>query len=172
MTWGVLLRALLTDPLAWAFALSVGTATGLGGCVYGEHLAKSAQELHFANAANVQLKIVAKEEHAAAININEVDKAYVEKKTTIAANTAAVSAEFDGLRVKPMCHDSPAIAARASRNNDAGTAERIGTGEVDFAGIESEVIQLGHDYDAAAAKINSLQALIAIYQKACAADSP
>lgn len=172
MTWGLLLRNLLTDPLAWAFAFIVGVFCAIGGYAYGHHAANVANEQHQTIAENVELQKVAAEEHNAAIEINKVDKTYVEKKTSNEANAAAVNSEFSGLRIKPMCNNSPTIAAGASGTNDAGTSERNRTGEVDFTRIENELIKLGRDYDNAAAKIEGLQGVILVYQKACGVESP
>lgn len=172
MTWGLLLRQLLVDPLAWLFACVVGAATGLAGYAYGHHAAGVANEQHQTKAENVELKKVATEEHAATIEINKVDKAYVEKKTSNEANAAAVNSEFSGLRVKPMCNNSPTVAAGASGTNAAGTAERNRTGEIDFTRLENELIKLGRDYDNAIAKIEGLQDVIVVYQKACGVESP
>lgn len=174
MTWLGLLKGLLTDPLAWVFALVVGAAAALGGYSYGHKTATAAFEQKQTAAENAGLKNEVKVVQQTAVNLNEVDKSYVKEKKLNSDAANAANSEFSGLRVKPVCNNTPAITPAASGNNGTGTAEVIrgGTGEVDFTGIERQVIELGHDYDDAITKIGKLQDTVKIYQNACGAVLP
>jgi hypothetical protein len=167
MTWGALLRALLTDPLAWLFAFVVGVLCGLAGYFYGQHTEAKANELAKQTATVVAYEEVKPKEAEAAKTINEVAKVveHEKKSTNIAA--AAIVGEFSGLRVKPACQSVPTIAAAGSQLAGSTGSERPRTGEVDFDGITRKVAELGRDYDNAARQIKALTIAAEAYRKAC-----
>lgn len=174
MTWLSLIKLTVSDPLAWVLAFIVGTIMALSGYLYGHHTATAAYNQKQTSAENIVLKNDVKVIQQTATNLNEVDKNYVsQKKINIdAANTART--EFNSLRVKPVCNNKTAVTATSGVNNGTRAAEviRDRTGEVDFTGIEKQVIELGHDYDNAVTKIGKLQDVVKIYQSSCGAVLP
>jgi hypothetical protein len=168
MTWGAILRDLLTDPLAWALALVVGLAAALGGYFYGQH-AQAAADTAETNAALVQAFNRARTAEAKlSTEINGVSNEYETKIAALKSRVDSANVELGRLRVKPRC-SLPTIAPAASEPNATAESGTNGptAGEIDLDGVAKQVIELGSDFDAANIRIIELQYLVNKYANAC-----
>lgn len=170
MTWGALLRALLTDPLAWGFALIVGMFAALGGYFYGQHAEAVSNEAKAKAAIVEQYEEVRPKEKQAATTINGASKQHEQTKQTNKVIADTVVADFGGLRIRTACQDKPAIAGSTGEPVASTGSERPRTGEADFEGIARKVVELGNDYDNAVSQIKDLNATLDAYRKACSAE--
>lgn len=171
MTWLGLLKGLLTDPLAWVFALLVGTAAALGGYFYGQHT-QAAADAAKANAALVSaLNRARTAEAKLSTEINGVSNDYETKITALKSRVDSANVELGRLRVKPRC-SLPTIAPAASEPNAAAESgtNGIATGEINLDGTARQIIELGGDFDAANIRIVELQSLVNKYANACKID--
>lgn len=168
MTWGAILRDLLTDPLAWALALVVGLAAALGGYFYGQHT-QAAADTAKENAALVfALNRARTAEAKLSTEINGVSNDYETKIATLKSRIDSANVELGRLRVKPRC-SLPTIAPAASEPNAAAESGTNGVtaGEINLDGTARQIIELGGDYDAANIRIVELQSLVNKYANAC-----
>lgn len=168
MTWGAILRGLLTDPLAWALALVVGLAAALGGYFYGQHT-QAAADTAKENAAFVSaLNRARTAEAKLSTEINGVSNDYETKITALKSRVDSANVELGRLRVKPRC-SLPTIAPAPGEPNataESGT-NGIAAGEINLDGTARKIIELGGDYDAANIRIVELQSLVNKYANAC-----
>lgn len=171
MTWGAILRGLLTDPLAWALALVVGLAAALGGYFYGQHT-QAATDTAKENAALVQaLNRARTAEAKLSTEINGVSNDYETKIAELKGRVDSANVELGRLRVKPRC-SLPTSAAAASEPNataESGT-NGVTAGEINLDGTARKIIELGGDFDAANIRIVELQSLVNKYANACKID--
>ena len=171
MTWGAILRGLLTDPLAWVFALLVGTSTAFGGYFYGQH-AQAAADAAKENAALVSaLNRARTAEARLSTEINGVSNDYETKIDALKSRVDSANVELGRLRIKSRC-SLPTITPAASEPNAAAESgtNGVATGEIDLDGTARKIIELGADYDAANIRITELQSLVNKYANACKID--
>lgn len=167
MTWGALLRALLTDPLAWAFAFLVGVLCAVGGYLVGGSVEKDRQEAAANKAVIIAYETIKPKETKSAESINEASKKHEETKQSNNIAAAIVGAEFNGLRVKTVCPSVPTIAASPGEPVKRTGGERPSAVEVDFAGIERKIVELGRDYDNVISQLAQCNAVLAEDRKLC-----
>lgn len=170
MTWGALLKALLTDPLAWGFALIVGTFAALGGYFYGRHSEHVSNEAVKKAAIVEAYKEVRPKEKEVAESTNKASKDHEQTKQSNKAVADVVVSDYRGLRVESTCSNQPTIAASSGEPVTSAGSERPRTGEADFEGIARKVVELGNDYDDAVSQIKGLNATLEAYRKACNAE--
>lgn len=168
MTWAALIKALLTDPLAWMFALIVGMFSALGGYFYGQHAEHVLNENAKKSAIIEQYENVRPKEAIVATTANEASKDHEKVKSSNKINAAAVAGSFGGLRVRASCNnDSPSTAASSGKSGTGAGSERTGTSETDFDDVAQKIIELGNDYDNAINQIKNLNVVLDAYRKAC-----
>lgn len=170
MTWGAVLKELLTDPLAWAFAFIVGTLCAFGGYEYGLYREHQSNELSKQIAIASTYKENAKKEVIASFNVNEASKDHgntIETNNSVSRN---LDSDIGGLRLKSACPNLPTVAASSGKSSAGSASERTSAGEVDFTGIKREVIELGRDYDNAISQIEALNKIADEYRKTCNPD--
>ena len=173
MTWGAILRQLLTDPLAWLFAAIVGIAGATGGFFYGQHTEAIANESKQNKALAEALQRARTAEAKIATEIQGVSNDYEIKISNLNGRIAAANVELGRLRVKPRC-SMPTITPAPGESNAAAESGTNGdrTGEINLDGTARKIIELGGDLDAANIRIIELQSLASKYQKACKVELP
>lgn len=171
MTWGAILRGLLTDPLAWVLALVVGAAAALGGYFYGQHT-QAAADTAKENAALISaLNRARTAEAKLSTEINWVSNDYETKIAALKGRVDSANVELGRLRVKPRC-SLPTSAPAAGEPNAAAESgtNGIAAGEINLDGTARKIIELGGDFDAANIRIVELQSLVNKYANACKID--
>lgn len=171
MTWGAILRGLLTALLAWALALVVGLAAALGGYFYGQHT-QAAADAAKQNAALVSaLNRARTAEAKLSTEINGVSNDYETKIAALKSRVDSANVELGRLRVKPRCSLPTTTPAPSEPNATAkGEANGATAGEINLDGTARKIIELGGDYDAATISIVELQSLVNKYANACKID--
>lgn len=173
MTWGAILRQLLTDPLAWLFAATVGIAGATGGFFYGQHTEAVANEAKQNKALAEALQRARTAEAKLATEVQGVSNEYETKLFALNDRIGVANAELGRLRVKPRC-SMPTSAASPGESNATAEGQTNGdrTGEINLDGTARKIIELGGDLDAANIKIIGLQELVSKYENACKVDLP
>jgi|SRR6187551_119163 len=170
MTWGAMLRALLTDPSAWVFAFVVGAFCAAGGYFYGASVEQDRNEAKN-NASLVETyKEVRQVEKTTTNNVNATVKENEHSKKLVAASADVLTGEFNGLRFRAACPSMPTVTADPSKLDRSARSERLRPSEEDFDGITRKVIELGRDYDNAINQIKDLAKAAELYRQACSLD--
>lgn len=169
MTWGAILRHLLTDPLALALAFIVGILCAFGGYFYGLEVERKSNEAEQAKAAIVELQKVKAEETKTSNAINEKAAEYDKAKKDNESKSNSVANQFAGVPFKP-CKSVPTVASVTAESSRSAGSERLEAERIYFDDIAEQVASLGRDYDNAAGQIKSLTETIAAYRKLTKSD--
>ena len=116
---------------------------------------------------------VAKKEAETNKAIEGVGNETESKVADLTGRLNAANAELGRLRVKRTCTNSNAAPATVARNAASEASQpTIGPGpsEINLDGVAAKIIGLGGDLDASYIRIDELQGLVRVYQKACKVD--